>query len=149
MHEYNNSKYLDYSSDKINAIILDVEKYPEFLPWCDGARLISQEEGLIYAELKANFKGFTETYTSRVKHYKKDNIFFVEVEAVDGPFKYLYNNWEINPTNKESIVSFHIKYEFKSRIIDMLSAKFFQIAALKIIDAFEKRAEYLNKNTTN
>jgi coenzyme Q-binding protein COQ10 len=143
MHSFKEVRKMPYKASDINDIVLDVEKYPEFLPWCSSARVISVNNGRIVADLTAEFKGFSENYRSQITAHKEGDFFIVNVEAISGPFKYLKNSWKIKSLNNECEIDFSIAFEFKSKILDMVIGMVFSIATEKMISAFEARAREL------
>ncbi len=83
MHSIHETRKLPYKSEIIRQVILDIEKYPEFLPWCHHAKILSlDEEDNIIAELGISFKGFKENYKSRVNTKHKASDYFIDVEAI-------------------------------------------------------------------
>ena len=133
-----------HSVDEIFSLVLDIERYPEFLPWCDAATINSQEEGEMLAVLVISFKGFAESYTSRVRSMKGRGHARVEAEAVDGPFDHLKNLWvmEADPGGGTSI-TFEIDFAFRSKVLQALLTFWFDSACMKMVKAFEERADKL------
>lgn len=143
MHSFKEVRKMPYKASDISDIVLDVEKYPEFLPWCSSARVISVNDGCIIADLTTEFKGFTENYCSEITTRKEGGFFIINVEAISGPFKYLKNSWKIKSLNNECEVDFSIAFEFKSKILGMVVGMVFSTATKKMISAFEARARQL------
>lgn len=141
MHKFNHSCVTPYSVDDVLAIVMDIESYPEFLPWCHGARIIDDSEGVIVADLVISFKGISETYRSEVRVSRSDLEAKVEVAAISGPFKTLNNCWTITKTEAGCNIEFELEFElgvgFLSKILSPLFAK----ACDRMLDAFEKRAQ--------
>jgi len=136
-------KILPYSAKKMYDLVMDIEKYPEFLPWCKQAKItqiISNEN--LYADLLVNFKNFFEKYTSDVKHGKSSqNDYFVDVNAVCGPFKYLVNKWKFREIEHEKCeVEFFIEFKFNSFFLEKMIGGIFERASEKMMVAFEERA---------
>jgi coenzyme Q-binding protein COQ10 len=135
-------KTLPYSAKKIYELVMDIEKYPEFLPWCKQARIVEiiSDENL-HADLLINFKNFFEKYRSNVTHKKiAGNIYFIDVVAIDGPFKKLVNQWHFRDLeNGECEVKFFIDFEFSSILFSKLISPIFEKAAEKMMSAFEER----------
>lgn len=132
-------------------MILDIEKYPEFLPWCKGSKIYTFKEDLkkieITADLTIGKSFFNETYKSYViydKIYDK-----IKVTNIDGPLKYLENIWSFRQLGENSEIKFHIDFELKSTILNLLMNKSFDIGLKKIANAFENRAIELFNNTQN
>jgi len=134
--------------DLIN-MILDIEKYPEFVPWCLSGKIHSKKDLKDMIEMEADLtvgkKFLNQTYKSHVTYYKeKDKII---VSNIEGPLKYLKNEWQIKEVNNQSEVSFTIDFEIKNVFYNMIMKKSFDQGLRNIADAFEKRAIQLFKNS--
>jgi len=129
-------------------MILDIERYPEFVPWCLNGKINKKVDRADMIEMEADLtvgKGFlNQTYKSHATYYKeKDKII---VSNIDGPLKYLKNEWEIKEVNNQSEVSFKIDFEIKNIFYNMIMKRSFDQGLKNIADAFEKRAiELFNK----
>lgn len=134
-----------HDADIIEQIIMDVEKYPEFLPWCSAASILEQDDNSMIALLEISFKGFKENYKSKVKKDANSDGCQISVDAISGPFRYLKNVWNIKELENGVEVIFSIDFEFKSTILDMIVGVIFSTAAKKMIAAFENRANSLCK----
>jgi len=130
---------IPYTPEQIYALVADVEKYPEFIPWCSAARILEKNETDILADLVVGFKGVTEKYTSRV-HLKENEI---DIEYVNGPFELLENNWKFTKTENGCKIDFYIKFRFKSKLLQALIGGLFEIACHKMVGAFTERAKKL------
>ncbi len=143
-------KTLPHSAKYIYELVMDIEKYPEFLPWCKQARIIETiSDKNLRADLLVNFKSFFEKYTSDVQHGKSDDgSYCINVAAIDGPFKNLVNQWKFREIkNNECEVEFFIEFEFNSIFLTKMIGTIFEKAAEKMMDAFEKRAKELQIKT--
>ena len=142
-------KEIPCSKEKLIKMVLDIEKYPEFVPWClEGKIHTNIDKGKtieITADLTIGKSFFRETYKSFVIYDKSSDS--IRVTNVDGPLKHLENKWFFKQSNENSEVDFHIDFELKNKILNMLMIKTFDIGLKKIADAFEKRAIDLFKNT--
>ena len=132
-------------------LVLDIEKYPEFVPFCLDAKIHERKEQddliLIIADLTIGKGPLKDTYKSDVKFNKiKDSIY---VSNLDGPLKHLENKWYFHEENKSTKVSFEVDFELKNDFLNIIMTKSFQFGLDKIADAFEKRAEDLFNNTQN
>ena len=130
-------------------MVLDIEKYPEFVPWCIDGKIHEKKESEdlieIKGDLKVGKKFLNETYTSLVLYYKeKDKIL---VTNIDGPLKHLQNEWSFKEINDQTQLTFDIDFELKNNFLNMIMKKSFNLGLNKIADAFEKRALELFKNT--
>lgn len=139
MPTHRETKTLPFTATQMYALVVDIAKYPEFLPWCAGARIISQTEEMILAELTIGYKKIRERFTSRVHINNVDKT--IHVSYVSGPLKYLRNEWAFTDLSDGNCsVDFFVHFEFSSRILSHLMDMFFDIAFKRMVDAFEKRA---------
>ena len=142
-------KEIPCSKEKLIKMVLDIEKYSEFVPWClEGKIHTNIDKGKtieITADLTIGKSFFRETYKSFVIYDKSSDS--ICVTNVDGPLKHLENKWFFKQSNENSEVDFHIDFELKNKILNMLMIKTFDIGLKKIADAFEKRAIDLFKST--
>lgn len=132
-------------------LVADVEKYPQFLPMCEGLVIKSSRERdgktLLIADMTVGYKLIRETFTSQVLLDRAAMV--IEAKYIDGPFKYLNNRWRFaDGTIGESDVNFFIDYEFKSRILGALMGSMFDIAFRKFTSAFEARADEIYTRKT-
>jgi len=128
-------------------MVLDIEKYPEFVPWCIEGKIHEKKESEdlieIKGDLKVGKKFLNQTYTSLVLYYKeKDKIL---VTNIDGPLKHLQNEWRFKEINEQTQLEFDIDFELKNKLLDTIMKKSFNLGLNKIADAFEKRAIQLFK----
>jgi len=138
-------RLIDNRKDKLIEFVLDIEKYPEFVPFCQGSKVYERkQEGdltLIVADLTIGKGPFIDTYKSDVKFNKKDDTIFVT--NIDGPLNYLENNWKFQEQGDLTEVTFEVDFEIKNKFLNILMTKSFQFGLEKIADAFQKRAESL------
>jgi len=130
-------KVLPYTPEQMFDLVADVGKYPEFLPWCVGAKVRSQTDTLLVADLTIGFKIFRESFTSRVD---LDKPRMVQVKYENGPFRYLNNQWSFEPNPKGCEVKFFVDFEFKSRLLQAAIGVVFNEAVRLMVNAFLKRA---------
>lgn len=138
--------YSKFSSKQLYELVGDIEKYPEFLPWCAFARIFEEREDAVIAELAMRFAAFVEKYTSQVTFIDLGNeVYEIKVEAIEGPFKTLKNNWlfSYDKSSDQTEVTFEIEFEFKSFLLQKMVGSMFEIGLRKMMDAFEKRAEQI------
>jgi coenzyme Q-binding protein COQ10 len=133
-------KRLPYSAEQMFEMVADVRRYPEFLPWCVGASVVSQQEGELIADLTIGFKMFRETFRSRVTLEKPTHV---HVEYLTGPFRYLNNHWHFATIEGGTEVSFFVDFEFKSRLLQAVIGTVFNEAVRLMVRAFERRAMVL------
>jgi coenzyme Q-binding protein COQ10 len=119
-------------------LVADVRRYQEFLPWVAATRIRSDSETLMTADLVVGFKSLKETFTSRVT---KDRPRSITVEYVEGPLKYLKNDWTFAPDGQGGTdVDFCVDFAFRSRIFETIAGQMFDRALRRMIAAFEARA---------
>ena len=125
--------------------VLDIEKYPEFIPFCIDSKVYeTNDEGdlkKIIADLTIGKRPFVDTYKSDVRYDKKNDS--IHVTNIDGPLKYLENNWKFIEKDKLTEVQFDVDFEIKNKFLNLIMEKSFQFGLNKIADAFQKRAENL------
>ena len=136
---------IECSKNQLIDLVLDIEKYPIFVPFCLDAKIYEKKEDgdflLIIADLTIGKGPFKDTYKSDVKFNKKKDTIYVT--NLDGPLKYLENKWQFKEDNKITEVSFEVDFELKNRFLNIVMTKSFQFGLDKIADAFQKRAEEL------
>jgi len=141
-------KEIPCSKENLIKMVLDIEKYSEFVPWCLGGKIHSKKEKddkvEIIADLTIGKSFFNETYKSYVIYDKLSNS--INVTNIEGPLKHLENKWIFKNKGNFSEVEFHVDFELKNKILNMFMIKSFNFGLKKIADAFEKRAsELFNK----
>lgn len=146
MPTHTEDREMPYSADQLYALVADIERYPEFLPWCSAARIRRRtpqgEREIVDAELVISFKVFRERFGSRVTLDPKGRK--IGVEYLDGPFRYMVNDWQFKPLGPNRCnVHFHVDFEFKSRALQALIGLVFNDAMQRIVRAFERRAAEL------
>ncbi|MCP1335786.1 type II toxin-antitoxin system RatA family toxin [Futiania mangrovi] len=139
-------RHVPWRADQMYDLVAAVDRYPEFLPWCSGARIRRREladghETLI-ADLIISFKVFREKFTSRVTLRPEETR--VDVDYVDGPFRYLANHWHFIPREDGGCdIDFYVDFEFRSAILQRVVTALFQEAMQRLVRAFEARARDL------
>jgi coenzyme Q-binding protein COQ10 len=133
-------RVLPYSPEQLFALVADIERYPEFLPWCVGARIRERSPALIVADLIIGFRMFRERFTSRVT---LDPPRRIDVAYTEGPFRYLNNYWIFERVPGGCRLDFFVDFEFKSRILQKVIEVLFGEAVRRMVAAFEHRAEQL------
>ncbi|MBB5693481.1 type II toxin-antitoxin system RatA family toxin [Muricoccus pecuniae] len=131
------TKRLPYTPEQMFDLVADVRRYPEFLPWCVGAQVVSRTEGELIADLTIGFKMFRETFRSRVTLERPEHV---HVEYLTGPFRYLNNHWNFTAVPGGSEVRFFVDFEFRSRLLQAVIGTVFNEAVRLMVRAFERRA---------
>jgi coenzyme Q-binding protein COQ10 len=133
-------RVLPYSDEQLFDMVADVRRYPEFLPWCVGARVVSRTEGELIADLTIGFKMFRETFRSQVTLERPHHV---HVRYLTGPFRYLNNHWRFRPVANGTEVDFFVDFEFKSRLLQAVIGTVFNEAVRLMVRSFERRAASL------
>ncbi len=134
-------RVLGYSPEQLYGLVADIERYPEFLPWCTAARLRKRESDLIVADLVIGFKMIRERFTSRVRLDPAGQS--IDVAYVEGPFKYLNNHWVFMEHPEGCLIDFYVDFEFRSRLLQKMIQPLFHEAVRRMVAAFETRAHAL------
>ena len=138
-------RFIECKKDQLIDLVLDIEKYPEFVPFCLNSKIYEKKEKndliFIIADLTIGKGPFKDTYKSDVKFDKKKD--YIYVTNIDGPLKYLENKWHFNEQNNITEISFEVDFELKNDFLNIIMTRSFQFGLDKIADAFQKRAEDL------
>lgn len=137
MSSHTERRPLPYTPEQLFDLVADVDRYPEFLPWCIATRVRRQNEKEMVADMVIGFKMFREGFTSRVVLTRPDKI---DVTYENGPFKYLENHWIFESSPDGCVIDFSVDFEFKSRILEKAIGAVFQEAVHRMVGAFETRA---------
>jgi coenzyme Q-binding protein COQ10 len=133
---------LPYRPEQLFDLVADIERYPEFLPWCVGVRVRSREDDLVVADLVIGFKMVRERFTSRVKLDPRN--LRIDVAYTDGPFRHLNNHWVFEPlANGNCRIDFYVDFEFRSPVLQRIIGMLFNEAVRRMVHAFEGRARKL------
>ena len=142
-------RLIDCKKEQLIDLVLDIEKYPQFVPFCLDSKIYERKEKgellLIIADLTIGKGPFKDTYKSDVKFNKKEDSIYVT--NLDGPLKHLENKWNFKEENNFTEVSFEVDFELKNDFLNIVMTKSFQFGLDKIADAFQKRAEELFSKT--
>jgi coenzyme Q-binding protein COQ10 len=141
MPSHQEKRTLPYTSAQLFDLVMDIEKYPEFLPWCVGARINERRKNDLSADVVVGYKVLRERFSSRV-HFTPGRQ--IEVEYLKGPMRHLHNTWVFKDTKKgECEVDFYVDFTLNTRLLEKLVDQFFQRALVKMVNAFETRAAEL------
>jgi len=142
-------KKIPCSKKNLIEMVLDIEKYPEFVPWCLDSKIHERTDKGDTIEIKADLtigkSFFRDTFKSFVIYNKSEDS--IHVTNIDGPLKHLENEWFFKQDGDSSEVEFHVDFELKNKILNVLMIKSFDLGLKKIADAFEKRAIQLFEKT--
>ena len=147
MSSFQTNHKVNHNADKMFMLVADVEKYPQFVPYCRNLNVTGRQQqddgtSLIIADMTIAYKLINETFTSKVKLNPKEQI--ITTESIEGPFRHMINQWKFEPISDSACeVSFSIKYEFKSRMLNLLMSALFEKIFRKYTSAFESRADHI------
>ncbi len=133
-------RFLPYTPEQVFDLVADIERYPEFLPWCVGARIRERRDNIILGDLLIGWRMVREKFTSRVTLNRPGRI---DVEYAEGPFRYLRNHWVLERQPGGCLVDFYVDFEFRSRMLQGVISALFNEAVKRMVSAFEKRAKEL------
>jgi coenzyme Q-binding protein COQ10 len=139
------TRILRYTPEQVFDLVADVERYPEFLPWCRACRIRERDPaGGFTADLVVGFKMVREQFTSKVTLERTRAI---RVEYLQGPFQYLRNDWKFSAVPDGTKVEFFLSFEFRSKVLQALIGMLFEEAVRRMVGAFESRAARLYGKT--
>jgi ribosome-associated toxin RatA of RatAB toxin-antitoxin module len=131
-----------YSADEMFSLIVDVGRYPEFLPWCDHAAVLAQDEHGMKAEIGISFSGIRQVFRTRNEHVQGRQV---KMKLVEGPFSRLDGQWKFIPLGageqRACKVELELHYGFENAALGALVGPVFDKIAGSLVDAFVKRAE--------
>ena len=137
------TRHIKRDKHKLIDFVLDIEKYPEFIPFCIDSKVYETKDEVnelkIIADLTIGKRPFVDTYKSDVRYDKKNDS--IHVTNIDGPLKHLENNWKFIQKDTLTEVQFDVDFEIKNKFLNLIMEKSFQFGLNKIADAFQKRAE--------
>ena len=138
-------RLIECKKDQLIDLVLDIEKYPEFVPFCLGSHVYQRENKddqiIIVADLTIGKGPFKDTYKSDVKFNKDDSS--INVTNIGGPLRHLENNWKFIESDKGTEILFDIDFEIENKFLNLVMTKSFQYGLNKIADAFQRRAHDL------
>ena len=144
MPKQEEKQIVSYTKDQMFDLVSNIDEYKEFLPWCNDSKIISRERfddyEVVIADLEIGYDQFVYTYRSEVRLAK--NKSYINVKNLDGPFKYLTNEWkfaDVDENNSE--IEFMIDFELNLSLLDVLMKKFFNLAFQRMVSAFIDRAK--------
>lgn len=138
MPSHSETRILPYTAAQLFNLVMDIEKYPEFLPWCLGARINDRKKNDLTADVLIGYQLYKERFSSRVYFVRPKSI---EVEYLKGPMKHLTNSWKFRDLPKGRCeVDFHVDFSLDNKLLEALVDQFFHRALVKMVNAFEARA---------
>lgn len=138
MESVDRSALVPYTPGEMFALVSDIESYPQFLPWCQGTRILSRDIDEVRASIEFAVGGVTRSFTTR-NRYQTNKM--IEMHLVDGPFSQLDGFWRFDPLGKEgSKIALFLEYGFSSRVLGLMVGPIFGQIANTLVDSFQQRA---------
>ena len=135
------SVLVEYSAAQMYALVADIVRYPEFLPWCGGAQVLSQDAGVVCATISIDFRGIRQKFSTENRQREPE---LIEMKLVDGPFRMLDGSWRFKSLGEQACrIDFRLHYEFSSKLLEKLVGPVFHYIANTFVEAFVKRAAQL------
>ncbi|HBN22374.1 MAG TPA: ubiquinone-binding protein [Holosporales bacterium] len=145
MPQFKDNQLLPFTPQQLYAMVLDIEKYPDFLPWCTRSEIIERLDGenKLYASVSAGYALYSETYLSKVLFQDAKKI---EATYIEGPFKNLHTLWRFNENPKGCEILFSVDFEFEAGLLNSVAKYMFTQVTEKMVEAFVERAHVLYGN---
>jgi coenzyme Q-binding protein COQ10 len=140
MPKHAETRLLPYTPEQLYALVLDIERYPEFLPWCVAARIVERDPEHLKADLIVGYKAIRETFRSVVQLTPPRRI---DVTYASGPLANLRNAWRFEPAAGGCLLAFELDFAFKTPLLANMFELFFEKALRRMAGAFEARAQAL------
>jgi len=138
LESINRSALLPYTPQEMYGLVVDIESYPRFLPWCEGSRILSRGDDEVRASIDFAVGNMTKSFTTRNRHQVNK---MVEMHLIDGPFSRLDGCWRFDPLGDEGCkISLFLEYDFSSRMLSVVVGSVFSHIANTLVDAFQQRA---------
>lgn len=142
MRNYKEQQRLPFPPQKLFDLVMNIEDYPQFLPWCQGARIIKRDSEQMEATLKVGYTPFEESFTSRVTWGQNSpTSLWIKTSAIKGPIDNLDAVWTFQGIDDQCELTYEMAYKAPSGLMHMVMDKVFQTIAQSMINAFTKRAE--------
>jgi coenzyme Q-binding protein COQ10 len=138
------SEILPFTAEQMYNVVVDVESYPKFLPWCGKARVWNKTDTQFMAEMSISFKGMREKFQTLdiIEPNKR-----IEINLKSGPFQYLVSTWHFHPVGEDRTkIEFYIDFRFSNRMKEMIMGPVFTQVSKQMISAFRKRAIALHRS---
>ncbi len=138
MPHHAETRFLPHTPEQMFDLVADIGRYAEFLPWVQAIRIKSREGDVVVADMVVGFRALRECFTSRVTLVRAVHV---HVDYIDGPLKYLKNDWRFRAAPGGCAIDFSVEFEFKNRIFESLAGMVFGEAFKRMVSAFEARAK--------
>ena len=145
MPQYSKSIITHHSTQSISNIVLDIDQYCKFLPWCTGSKIIEYTAQEIIAELSLKFATVKKSYISKITVTESQNLYQININSLSNTFLDLHSYWQIEDNSSYRKVCYYIDYNFNDTIAGKIFASVFNLAQKKILDSFMLRIEEITK----
>ncbi len=144
MEKIERSALVAFSAEQMYRLVDDIEKYPEFVPYCKAAKTINRGDNMVSAELMVSKSGIAKSFSTKNTLLPFEEI---QMQLLNGPFKYLNGYWRFKPLADSACkIELHLEYEFSNIIASMAFAKIFNQLTQSMVSAFTQRASEIYKN---
>lgn len=138
MREITRTALVPYAPAQMYALVADFERYPQFIPWIGGARVLERGEGYVVGRLEMHRGGLKESFTTRVALHPSTRI---DMDLIEGPFKTLHGEWTFLPIqDRGTKVTLYMRFELSNALLNVLFAKSFEKNCGELVDAFVRQA---------
>jgi coenzyme Q-binding protein COQ10 len=136
--EYRDQRFVPYTPQQVFDVVLDIDRYQEFLPWCVASEVLDvyPEENKLFASVTAGYALYGETYVSKVT-FKKYN--WIEARYIEGPFEHLETRWILTPQPQGCLLEFYVSFAFKKGLMNTLASHMMDQVSTKMVKAFVQR----------
>jgi len=135
------SVLVEYSAAQMYALVADVPRYPEFLPWCGGAQILSRDGDIVHAAISIDFRGIRQKFSTENRQREPE---LIEMKLLHGPFRELDGSWRFKALGEQACrIDFRLHYEFSSKLLEKLVGPVFHYIANSFVEAFVNRAAQL------
>lgn len=138
MPHFSDERILPYRPQQLYDLVIDIESYPDFLPWCVDAKIVSRGHGHLIADVTAGHFILRETFTSKVTFEKGHRI---QAEYIKGPLKHLKNDWQFLPHHRGCNLKFYVNFEFSRGIMNMLANHLLIEVTERMVESFILQAQ--------
>ena len=135
------SVLVEYSASQMHALVEDVARYPEFLPWCGGTEVLSREGDVTHIAIRIDYRGIRQRFSTENRSQPPQRI---EMKLMDGPVRHLDGSWHFKPLGEQACkIEFRLHYEFSRSLLEKLVGPVFHYIASTFVEAFVRRAQQL------
>ena len=143
MFKHSEKRTFPYPAEPVFDLVMDIESYPKFLPWCKAARIKSDDGKIVIADLIVGIGAISEKFTSKVSYDKKKLT--ILTEYIDGPLEFMQSHWYLKNVKSTCDIDFSVELAFRQGWLHNIFQNLFEKATLRMMEAFEKRAEIIMK----